>query len=60
MEKPTALTGVRSRFRKEYLGNYQLYLMLLLPLAHFILFKYFPMFGNILAFRRFRPWPGSR
>ena len=44
-----------SRYLKVH---WELYLMLLLPLAHFILFKYFPMFGNILAFRRFRPLTG--
>lgn len=32
--------------------------MLLVPLVHFILFKYVPLFGNILAFRRFRPGMG--
>jgi len=45
--------------RKRYLKRYwQLYVMMLLPLAHFLLFKYVPMFGNILAFRRFKPLTG--
>ena len=49
----------RPSLRRRYLNNYwQLYLMMLLPLAYFILFKYVPMFGNILAFRRFRPLTG--
>ena len=44
---------------KRYLGQYwQFYAMLIVPLAYFILFKYVPMFGNILAFRRFRPLTG--
>jgi len=44
---------------RRYLGNYwELYAMMLLPFAYFILFKYVPMFGNILAFRRFRPLTG--
>lgn len=34
---------------------WQLYLLMLLPVIYFILFKYAPMFGNILAFRRHRP-----
>ena len=38
--------------------HWALYVMMLIPLAHFILFKYFPMFGNILAFRRFKPLTG--
>ncbi len=29
--------------------------MMLVPIIYFIVFKYIPMFGNILAFRRFRP-----
>ena len=32
--------------------------MLLLPVVYFILFKYVPMFGNVLAFRRYRPGLG--
>ncbi|MCL2834071.1 MAG: ABC transporter permease subunit [Treponema sp.] len=35
-----------------------LYSMMVLPLAYFIVFKYLPMFGNILAFRRYRPGMG--
>ncbi len=44
---------------RNYLRRYwQLYLMMLLPLLYFILFKYIPMFGNVLAFRRYRPGLG--
>jgi len=32
--------------------------MMVIPLAYFILFKYVPMFGNVLAFRRYRPGMG--
>ncbi len=32
--------------------------MLIIPFIHFMLFKYGPLFGNILAFRRFRPGMG--
>ncbi len=49
----------RSSLRRRYLNNYwQLYLMMVVPLIYFILFKYVPMFGNVLAFRRFRPLTG--
>lgn len=49
--------------RREKLSNHfrrywQLYAMMILPLAYFILFKYAPLFGNILAFRRYRPGMG--
>lgn len=45
--------------QKRY-GNYfkrywQLYALMALPVAYYIIFKYIPMFGNILAFRRHRP-----
>ena len=33
--------------------------MLLLPLIYFIIFKYVPIFGNVLAFRRYRPGLGA-
>jgi putative aldouronate transport system permease protein len=35
-----------------------LYTMILLPFIYFVVFKYLPMFGNILAFRRYRPGMG--
>jgi putative aldouronate transport system permease protein len=42
-----------------YLIRYwQLYVMLGIPLLYFLLFKYVPMFGNVLAFRRYRPGMG--
>ena len=44
---------------KRYLKRYgALYLMLLIPLIYFIIFKYVPMAGNILAFRRYQPGRG--
>ncbi|MDD4574709.1 MAG: sugar ABC transporter permease, partial [Sphaerochaeta sp.] len=45
---------------KRYFARYwQLYLMLLLPLLYFLVFKYAPMIGNVLAFRRYRPGMGA-
>ncbi len=44
---------------RHYMGRYwQFYVMLLLPVCYFILFKYVPMFGNILAFRHYKPLAG--
>lgn len=44
---------------KKYMRRYwHLYAMMLVPLLYFILFKYVPMFGNVLAFRRFKPLTG--
>src|SRR5690554_6683693 len=44
---------------KAYLFRYwQLYAMLIIPFLYFLLFKYVPLFGNVLAFRRYRPGMG--
>lgn len=44
---------------RRYFNNYwQLYAMMLIPLLYFLLFKYVPMFGNVLAFRRYRALTG--
>jgi len=45
----------KKHFEKKY---WQLYAMIILPLCYFIIFKYIPMFGNVLAFRRYRPGMG--
>jgi putative aldouronate transport system permease protein len=37
----------------KMLRSYQLYIMLLLPIAYFILFKYVPMFGIQIAFKKY-------
>jgi putative aldouronate transport system permease protein len=50
--------AVSSSRRRHFRRYWQLYVMMLVPLAHFLLFKYVPLFGNILAFRRFRPGMG--
>ena len=44
---------------RRYIHKYwQLYAMMILPFIYFIVFKYIPMFGNVLAFRRYRPGLG--
>ncbi|MBS6762896.1 MAG: sugar ABC transporter permease [Clostridium sp.] len=53
---------------KSLRNNKTLYLFLLLPIVYFIIFKYVPMFGNIIAFRKYIPgqsyfgvsWEGFR
>jgi putative aldouronate transport system permease protein len=54
--KPTP----RRRKRKQTWGeafrrDWQLYSLALVPLIFFAIFKYGPMVGNVIAFRRFRP-----
>jgi len=40
---------------KRHIGQYwQIYLMLLIPVVYYVIFRYIPMFGNIIAFRRYR------
>lgn len=40
-----------ARHIKKY---WQLYLMMLIPILYYIIFRYVPMFGNIIAFRKYR------
>lgn len=47
--------GRRSVFAKKVSRYGGYYVMLILPIMYFILFKYLPMIGNILAFRRYSP-----
>lgn len=54
--------------RKELLRNYQLYLLVMLPVTYVILFHYVPMYGIQIAFRDYRivdgffgsPWVGLK
>lgn len=39
--------------RNWFLKDWQLYFMLLLPIAYYILFKYMPMYGTLIAFKKF-------
>ena len=56
MEKP-AKKKIKEKepFGKHFHKYWQLYAMMLLPLLYLLLFKYVPMIGNVLAFRRYRP-----
>nr|WP_042439555.1 ABC transporter permease subunit [Sanguibacter keddieii] len=42
---------MRAAIRKDW----QLYSLAVLPLVFFLVFRYLPMLGNVIAFRRFRP-----
>lgn len=56
------------RLRQQFYANYQLYLLLLLPLLWLIVFRYIPMYGAQIGFRRYyanrgiwgSPWVGLR
>ena len=49
------LTAGRASGIRKY---WQCYLFLLLPIAYLIIFKYWPMLGAQIAFRKYRPSKG--
>jgi putative aldouronate transport system permease protein len=52
----TRPTGPRRRtWRQALRRDWQLYSLAILPLLFFLIFRYLPMIGNVIAFRRFRP-----
>ncbi len=40
--------------RKNLSMYWQIYLMLFVPIVYYLIFRYTPMFGNIIAFRKYR------
>lgn len=44
----------RSGFKKHMGQYWQIYAMCLLPIIYYIVFRYIPMAGNIIAFRKYR------
>lgn len=58
LAEPQAGSGPVSRKRslwRDVRKDWRLYSLLVLPLIYLVIFKYAPMAGNIIAFRRFRP-----
>ena len=49
---PKELT-FKTRIGKDFRINWQLYAMFILPVIYYVIFRYIPMFGNILAFRKY-------
>ena len=56
MKKQKASLSVR--VKKAWKRDKMLILMSLLPMAMIIVFKYFPMFGIVMAFERYSPRKG--
>ncbi|MFI7431316.1 ABC transporter permease [Micromonospora sp. NPDC049836] len=56
---PSGATPVRRKrrrtWRRALRRDWQLYSLAVLPLLFFLVFRYLPMLGNVIAFRRFRP-----
>ena len=49
---PKELT-LKTRIGKDFRINWQLYAMFILPVIYYVIFRYIPIFGNILAFRKY-------
>ncbi|WP_420111623.1 ABC transporter permease [Pseudactinotalea sp.] len=47
--------GSRLSWREALRKDWRLYTFLILPVVFLVIFRYLPMAGNIIAFRRFRP-----
>ena len=43
---------------KRILENWQMYLFLLIPMVWLIVFKYWPMYGVTIAFKKYAPKAG--
>ncbi|MGP4007819.1 ABC transporter permease [Streptomyces sp. 4N124] len=57
---PKPRTSAKSRpahngWRRALRRDWQLYSLVVLPLLFFLVFRYLPMIGNVIAFRRFEP-----
>jgi putative aldouronate transport system permease protein len=57
-----ALPAPTSRLRRQHLAwrralrrDWQLYSLAVLPVLFFVVFRYIPLAGNVIAFRRFQP-----
>ena len=53
--KPGSRRSVAFRVKKEITANWALYLLVSVPLAYLIVFKYVPMYGVQIAFRMYNP-----
>ena len=52
---PASARPRRETWRRALRRDWQLYSLAVLPLLFFLIFRYLPMLGNVIAFRRFRP-----
>jgi putative aldouronate transport system permease protein len=47
--------GAKTTWRRALTRDWRLYSLLILPIVFLLIFRYVPMAGNVIAFRRFRP-----
>lgn len=50
--------SIWSRYKRDVLMNYQLYIIILLPLIWLFIFRYIPMYGVQIAFKNFQASKG--
>lgn len=53
-QAPAAAVQQKQPFSQHFKRYWQLYAMMLIPIVYYIVFRYIPMAGNIIAFRRYR------
>ena len=52
------MTGTKNATLKMMRRHWQMYLLLLIPVAYLLIFKYYPMLGAQIAFKKFRASQG--
>src|SRR5437762_2855859 len=52
---PSRPGPARRTWRRALRRDWQLYSLAIGPLLFFLIFRYLPMIGNVIAFRRYRP-----
>jgi putative aldouronate transport system permease protein len=57
-KSPSVQAAVRRRRVAGFLKDYQLYVLLVLPIAYFLIFKYVPMYGAAIAFQDYSIFQG--
>ncbi|MFG2042864.1 ABC transporter permease [Dactylosporangium sp. NPDC048998] len=53
--EPGPVRGRRRTWRQSLRRDWQLYSLAVLPLLFFVIFRYLPMIGNVIAFRKYQP-----
>ncbi|MDW7655755.1 MAG: ABC transporter permease subunit [Bacillota bacterium] len=54
----TAAQNLKHKNRQKWLINWELYLLLMIPVIYILVFKYYPMYGAQIAFKDFRVTKG--
>ncbi|WNR43319.1 ABC transporter permease [Paenibacillus roseipurpureus] len=56
--RKTATASFPVRFKRDFLLNKYLYLMMIPVLAYYVIFHYAPMYGALIAFKEYTPMKG--